>query len=140
MKATSKPKTSLKPKRIFSDAVKKQIVRDIEKGKASALQASRELDTSLATIYRWIYRYSRYLEKNQIMVVEDKSEAYRTKELEKQLKEAQAALGRKQMEIDFLNKLIEFANEEFKTDLKKNLSKGPSSGSKRTRGKNTTTK
>ena len=140
MKATSKPKSSLKPRRVFSEAVKKQIVRDIEKGKASALQASRELDASLATIYRWIYRYSRYLEKNQIMVVEDKSEAYRTKELEKQLKEAQAALGRKQMEIDFLNKLIEFANEEFKTDLKKNLSKGPSSGSKRTKGKSTTTK
>lgn len=140
MKASSKPKASLRPKRIFSETIKRQVVRDIEKGKCSALQASREFDISLTTIYRWIYRYSRYLEKNQIMVVEDKSEAYRTKELEKKLKEAEAALGRKQMEIDFLNKLIEFANDEFKTDIKKNLSKGPSSGFKPTKGKNTTTK
>jgi hypothetical protein len=74
------------------------------------------------------------------MVVEDKSEAYRSKELERRLKEAEAALGRKQMEIDFLNKLIEFANEEFKTDLKKNLLNGPSPGSKSTKGKSTGTK
>lgn len=74
------------------------------------------------------------------MVVEDKSESYRTKELEKRLKEVEAALGRKQMEIDFLNKLIEFADEEFKIDIKKNLSKELSPGSKPTKGKDISTK
>ncbi len=74
------------------------------------------------------------------MVVEEKSEAYRSKELEKRLKEAEAALGRKQMEIDFLNKLIEFADEEYKIDIKKNLSKGPLPGSSSTKGKDTSTK
>jgi len=54
--------------------------------------------------------------------VENKSETYRSKELEKQVKELEAALGRKQLEIDFLNKLIEQAGEVFKTDLKKNFS------------------
>jgi len=73
------------------------------------------------------------------MVVEDQSESYRTKELEKRLKEAEAALGRKQMEIDFLNKLIEFADEEYKIDIKKNLPKGPSPGSKSGKGKSTGT-
>ena len=53
------------------------------------------------------------------MVIEDKSESYRTTELEKRLKEAEAALGRKQMEIDFLNKIIDLANDEYRTDLKK---------------------
>ena len=73
------------------------------------------------------------------MVVEDKSEGFRSKELEKRLKEAEAALGRKQMEVDFLNKIIDLANEEFKTDLKKNSANRPSVGSKPSKEENTDT-
>ena len=140
MKSKMQKKNSLRQRRTFSEVVKKQIVSEIEKGKLSVLEASRDLDTHQQTIYNWIYRYSRYLTKNKIMVIEDKSEASRTKELEKRLKDAEAALGRKQMEIDFLNKIIEFANEEFKTDIKKKLSIEPSLGSKSIKGKGTSTK
>lgn len=140
MKSTTIKKSTLIPRRIFSESVRQQTVRDIENGKATVRQASRELLTSEQSIYRWIYQYSRYLKKNKAMVIEDKSEIYRTKELEKHLKDAEAALGRKQMEIDFLNKLIEFANEEYKTDIKKNLSSGPSHGSRSIKGKDTPTK
>ncbi|HEX5112604.1 MAG TPA: transposase [Saprospiraceae bacterium] len=140
MKAKFNRKASLVPQRRFSEEIKMKVVKDIESGSASVRQASQELMASEQTIYRWIYKYSRYLKKNRVMVIEDKSEAYRTKELEKRLKEAEAALGRKQMEIDFLNKLIEFANEEYKTDIKKNLSKEPSPGSRSTKGKGTSTK
>lgn len=140
MKSKFQKKTTLLPRRTFSETVKKQVVQDIEQGKATVRQASQEIGAHASTIYLWLYRYSRYLLKNKVMVVEDKSESYRTKELEKQLKEAEAALGRKQMEIDFLNKLIEFADEEYKTDIKKNLQKGPSVGSKSTKGKDTNTK
>lgn len=140
MKTKPIRKVSLLPQRHFSEEVRKKTVKDIEAGSATVKQASRELSVSEQTIYRWIYQYSRYLKKNMVMVVEDKSESYRTKELEKRLKDAEAALGRKQMEIDFLNKLIEFANEEFKIDIKKNLSKEPLPGSKSIKGKNTGTK
>jgi len=133
-------KSSLSQHRTFSMAIRRQTVKDIEDGKCSVLEASRELSVTVSAVYKWVHLYSRYLSKNKVMVVEDKSEAYRSKELEKRLKEAEAALGRKQMEIDFLNKLIEFANEEFKTDLKKNLLNGPSPGSKSTKGKGTGTK
>lgn len=133
-------KASLKQVRVFSEAIRRQTVKDIEAGKCSVLEASRELSVTSGAVYKWVHLYSRYLSKNKVMVVEDKSEAYRSKELEKRLKEAEAALGRKQMEIDFLNKLIEFANEEFKTDLKKNLLNGPSPGFKSTKGKGTGTK
>lgn len=140
MKTRIQKKMTLVPQRRFSESIKRQAVHDIENGKASVKQVSQELGSSEQSVYRWIYQYSRYLAKNKIMVVEDKSESYRTKELEKRLREAEAALGRKQMEIDFLNKLIEFANEEYKTDIKKNLSKGPSHGSKSIKGKGTSTK
>jgi transposase-like protein len=139
MKQKTQKKTSLRPKRTFSEVVKKQMVASIENGKCTVLEVSRELGTHEQTIYRWIYRYSRYLSKNKVMVVEDKSEGFRTKELEKQLKEAQAALGRKQMELDFLNKLIELASAEYKTDLKKNLINRLSAGSKSLKEKGTDT-
>ncbi len=74
------------------------------------------------------------------MVVEDKSEAYKSKELEIKIRDLEAALGRKQMEIDLLNKVIDIANQEFKTDLKKNLSSPPSYGSEPPKGLNTDTK
>jgi len=139
MKPKTQRKISIVPTKRFSESIKRKVVKDIENGTATVLQASRELNASEQSIYRWIYQYSRYLAKNKIMVIEDQSESYRTKELEKRLKEAEAALGRKQMEIDFLNKLIEFADEEYKIDIKKNLPRGPSPGSKSGKGKNTGT-
>ncbi len=121
MKTVKTVKKSLKLVRYFSEEIRRQTVRDIEDGKCSVTEAGRELGVSVQSVYKWIYKYSRYLVKNKIMVVEDQSESYRTKELEAKIKELEAALGRKSIENDFLKKIIELANEEFGTDLKKNL-------------------
>ena len=48
---------------------------------------------------------------------------------EKRIKDLEAALGRKQLEIDFLNKMIELGGEELGIDLKKKFSIPPFSGS-----------
>lgn len=133
-------KQTLLPRRVFSEQVRRQIVHDIEAGTCSVIQASREVSVSPQSIYKWINRYSRYLKSNKTLVVEEKSESYRSKQLEARVKELEAALGRKQMEIDLLNKVIDLASEEYQTDLKKNLSSRPSSGSGEAKGKNTDTK
>lgn len=122
-------KTSLRQRRIFSEEVRKEVVRDIEQGKCTVLQASRELKVHFQTIYNWLNKYSVHLQKDRVIVVQKKSEEYRTKELEKRIAELEAALGRKQMEIDLLNKVLDLASKEHKVDLKKNLSGKPSSGS-----------
>lgn len=114
-------KQFIRQKRFFSEEIRKQVVRDIEKGKCSVIQASRELQVSEKSVYNWLYRYSLYLQKEKVLVVENKSEAYRSNELEKRIKELEAALGRKQMEIDLLNKVIELAGKEQNIDLKKNI-------------------
>jgi transposase-like protein len=114
-------KTSLRQRIFHSEDIKKQIVRDIEKGKCTVLQASRELQVSFQTIYNWLYRYSINLQRQSILVVENKSEAYRSKELEKRITDLEAALGRKQMEIDLLKKIIDLASKEKDIDLKKNI-------------------
>lgn len=129
-KKTTKPelKKSFGQVRHFSEAVKRQTAKDIEQGKCTVLEASRELSVSLQSVYGWVYKYSGYLQKNKILIVEDKSESYRSKQLEIKLQQAEAALGRKQMELDFLNKLIEIAGQELKIDLKKSFSSPASSG------------
>jgi len=129
MKAKVRIKGTIRQQRVFSEQIKKQVVRDIEKGRCTVKQASEEILVSQQSIYNWISQYSRYLQTNKRLVVEDKSEAYRTKELEKRIQELEAALGRKQMEVDLLSKVIELADEEYHTDLKKSLLKRSSNGS-----------
>ena len=135
----SKPeaKASIRQVKQFSEGVKRQTVKDIEEGKCTVLQASRELSVSLQSVYGWVYKYSGYLRRNKILIVEEKSESYRSKQLEIKLRDAEAALGRKQMELDFLNKLIEIAGQELKMDLKKSFSSPASSGTVPTRGQPT---
>ncbi len=129
MKTKKQAKFYIKEHRIFSEQIRRETVKNIESGRCTVKQASDELLVSETAIYKWIYRYSRYLTKKKNMIIEDQSEAFRSKELEKKVKELEAIVGRKQMEIDILNKVIDLANEEFKTDLKKNLSRDRSNGS-----------
>jgi transposase len=129
MKSKERKNYSLRQQRMFSMEIRRQTVRDIESGKCSVSQAADELQVSFQSIYKWIHKFSRYLKKNRRMVVEDKSEAYRSQELASKIKELEAIIGRKQMEIDLLNKIIDLGNVAYKTDLKKNLSKNRSSGS-----------
>jgi len=124
-----KQKLSLRPVRFFSEASKKKAVKDIESGKATVLRVSREYGASLRTIYNWLNKYSRHLQSSKRIVIEMESEGYKSKELEKRIQELEAALGRKQLEIDFLNKMIEKGKEELGVDLKKKFSTPPFSGS-----------
>lgn len=129
-----KEKFSLRPRRVFSEELKRKVVQDIEKGKVSVLGVCREYDVSDQSVYAWLKKYSRHLQASKTMVVQMESESYKTKELEKRIQELEAALGRKQMEIDFLNKLIDVGKEELGVDLKKKFFTPPSNGSEATKG------
>ena len=125
-------KSSLGQVRFFSEAIKKKVVEDIEGGKVTVLAVSREYGTSYQTVYRWLNKYSRHLRSSKRIVVEMESEGYKTKVLEKRIQELEAAIGRKQLEIDFLNKMIEKGKEELGVDLKKKFSTPPFNGSEAT--------
>jgi transposase len=116
-------------RRIFSDPLKRKIVKDIEHNKVTISAICREYLVSSRTIYNWLNKYSRHLQSGKSLVIQMESEQYHSKELEKRVAELEAVVGRKQMEIDFLNKLIDIAGDEFKVDLKKNFSTPPSGGS-----------
>lgn len=127
-------RTTLRTRRIFSESLRKKIVSDLDSGKASIAAVMREYEVSHQTVYNWVNKYSRHLQSYKTIVLQMDSEGYKTKELEKRVKELEAALGRKQLEVEFLNKMIELGKEKFGIDLKKNYAPPPSSGSGADRG------
>ena len=72
------------------------------------------------------------------MVVEPQSDTARIKALQQHISQLEQLLGQKQFEIDFLNKQIDLASEQYGVDLKKKRSGQPSVGSGNT-GNNTPT-
>jgi molecular chaperone GrpE (heat shock protein) len=60
------------------------------------------------------------------------SEQEKTKKLQSRIDELERALGRKQMELDYLNKLIELEGERLGEDLKKKAGLPPWNGSEQT--------
>jgi transposase len=122
-------KESLRQVRVFSEPLKKRIVREIEIGKISISALSRQYEVSSTSLYRWLNKYSRNLQSGKKIVLQMDSEEYKTRELEKRIKELEAALGRKQLEVEFLNQMIEQGKEELGVDLKKKFFTPPSTGS-----------
>lgn len=55
------------------------------------------------------------------------------KELQNRIAELEQALGQKQMNIDYLEKMIELAKEQYDIDIKKNSNTPQSGGSKTTK-------
>ena len=127
-------KESLRQARVFSESLKKKLVKDVESGKASVLAISQEYQVSATSVYGWLNKYSRHLQSSQKLVLQMDSEGYKTRELENRIKELEAALGRKQLEVDFLNQMIEQGKKELGIDLKKKSFTPPFSGSEITNG------
>lgn len=129
----SKRKTQLKKRRLFSETFKRARVKEYETGKYSVLEMSRLYGIAYQTIYLWIYKYSLYNKKGLKIVEEKDSSLQRVKQLQDRIKELERMLGRKQIKIDYLEKLIEIAKKEMGIDIKKNYDTPPSSGSGKTK-------
>jgi len=123
----------IKRQRKYSEDFKLKVVREYESGKYSVYEMEKIYDISNQTIYNWIYKYSKY-NKKSIQVVEMKdSQAEKIKLMEARIKELERVVGQKQINIDYLEKMIDLAKEEFDIDIKKNSNTQPSGGSKITK-------
>jgi len=82
-----------------------------------------------ALLYRWIYKYSTFNEKGYRIVEHKKSSQKKVQALEAKIKDLEAALGRKQIQIDYLETMMDVAKEELNIDIKKNYATPPSKDS-----------
>ena len=106
-------------RRKYSEDFKLKIVRDYESGRYSVSDMEKIYDISTSVIYKWIYKYSEY-NKRTIQVVEMKdSQAEKIRQMEARIQELEQAVGQKQMNIDYLEKMIELAKEHYDIDIKK---------------------
>lgn len=125
--------------RYFSEDFKKKKVREIEQNVVTVLQITREYGVSKTSVYKWIYKYSAMRKKAVKQVVEAKSDTVKIVHLRDEVRNMERLVGQKQIRIDFLEKMIELAEQEYGIDIKKKFSSIPLSGSgqtgKRTRSK-----
>lgn len=127
MKANLK---TLKKQRIYSEEFKRQIVQDFESGRFSVSQLEKLHGMSNVSIYKWIYKFSTFNEKGLRIVEMKDSSSQKLKELQIRIKELESIVGRKQITIDYLEKMIDIAKDELNIDIKKNSNTPQSTGSK----------
>lgn len=116
--------------RKFSEDFKKKLVGEYESGKHSVYEMEKIYNVHNTSIYNWIYKYSTYNKKGIHVVEMKNSQTERLKQMEARIKELERAVGQKQMNIDYLEKMIELAKEHYDIDIKKNSNTPQSGGSK----------
>ena len=122
-------KRKLRKRREFSQQIKRQAVKEFRSGAYTVKELADLYHCAQQTIYRWIYKYSP-ADQPQINVVEmSKSSDQKVKDLQHKIAELERMLGQKQIKVDFLQKMVELAEEEYDIDLKKNSSGNPLRGS-----------
>lgn len=135
--ANGDKKLEIRTRRIFSEEFKRQKVQLLIAKKISVKELSEVYQVSKMSIYRWLYRYSPHYSKGTTQVVQMQSEESKHLASLKQIAELERIIGQKQLQIDFLEKMIELASEELQLDIKKNFDTRPLSGSDKTKGKKT---
>lgn len=108
--------------RSFSEDFKKQKVQEIVTKKTTVQEVSKLYEIWPQIIYRWIHKYSSDHPKQTKIVVEMESESQKALFYKEKVAELERLVGQKQIELDFMEKLIELASEELDMDLKKNFS------------------
>lgn len=118
--------------RYFSEGFKKQKVEEIEKNLVKISEICREYQVSHAAVYKWIYKYSVMRKKGVRQVIEAESDTRKLLQLKEKIKDLERIIGQKQILIDFQQKMIDIAEEEYKIDIKKKLGSKLSAGSGKT--------
>lgn len=123
---------SIRKQRKYSLEFKKKIVEDFESGRFSVPQLEKLHGIPNPTVYRWIYKFSTFNEKGFRIVEMKDSSSKKMKELEARVKELERTVGRKQIMIDYLEKMMDIAKDELDIDIKKNFGTPQSTGSGKT--------
>lgn len=114
--------------RIFSESFKREKVSLIMQKKLTIKQCCDLYQVKRATVYKWLYQYSPDYEKGTKMVVQLESEALQTLALRERVAELERVVGQKQLELDYLERLLAVASTELGYDVKKKHAPPPLNG------------
>lgn len=106
----------------YSTCFKQKVVKEIEEEGLSYQQASLRYNIKGGqTVQNWIKKYGKNHLLNKIIRVEMKGEKDELKRLNDELKRFKEAYAELSLKYQCSEKIIEIANEELRTDLKKNF-------------------
>jgi len=121
MKGQRKKATQIRERRYFNESFRKARVKEYELGEATAIEISRAYGVSTRSVYNWIEKYSVDYQKSIVTIVEPKSETRKRLNLEAKVKKLEGLLGKKQVQLEYLEKLIETVETHYGIEVKKNF-------------------
>jgi transposase-like protein len=119
---------SERQRRSFSEDFKRTKVREIEQKVTRICDVVSEYEVSGTAVRRWLIKYSTTYMKGVKTIVESESDTKKLLDMKAKIAELERAVGQKQLQIDFQQKMIELAEETYGVDIKKKFGDGPSSG------------
>ena len=118
--------------RKFSDNFKMQKVREIETGQTKVSEICSQYQVAPKNVYLWVDKFGSMKNKKERMIVETDSDTRQLIELKKRVSELERIIGQKQIVIDFQDKMIDLAEENYGVDIKKKFILSPSCSSGKT--------
>jgi len=118
--------------RRYSISFKKHVILELEETGATMDWIRKKYDIKGSeTIQRWLRKFGKNHLINQVIRIETMEEKDRIKELENEIKKLKLALADSLLAQRSMEVLIEQANKEYKTDLKKNFGESASKSSEK---------
>ena len=114
--------------RRYSEAFKKQVVREYEEGAAANSLREKYGIKGSSTVSKWVKKYGREGSRYKLMVIQKPEEQERVKALEKRVQELEHALAQVMIEMLMLESLVEVIEEEEGVGVKKNIGQRSLSG------------
>ena len=108
----------------YSSSFKKHVVEELESGGSFSFLQKKYDIRGAETIQKWVKLFGKNHLLNKRVRIETMDEKSRLKELEEENKRLKMALADSIVATKMLETLISVANEEYKTDLKKNFGSG----------------
>lgn len=110
--------------RRFSEDFKRNKVQEITARLTRIGEVCKEYQVTHAAVYKWIYRYSS-MKKKERLIVESESDTKKIEALRVKIADLERTLGQKQIQIEFLSKMIDIAEESYQVDIKKKFGGKP---------------
>ncbi len=104
----------------YSEAFKRQVVEEYEAGNNISVLAKKYGITGGVTIKHWIKKYAKDGFRHELVRIQTAEEANRVRELERQVKDLEQALGKVMLEKLKLESILEVLQENEVDMVKKN--------------------
>jgi transposase-like protein len=104
----------------YSEAFKRQVIREYENGDSMADLKKKYGITGGSTIPNWIKKYAKQGFRHELVRIQSAEEADRVRELEEQVEELEQALGRVVLEKLKIESILEELEETYGVEVKKN--------------------